>query len=42
MSNYFIYKLCCDDCDEIYVGSTKAYRERESDVIKAEVKMKMI
>lgn len=29
MSNYFIYKLCCDDCDEIYVGSTKAYRERK-------------
>jgi hypothetical protein len=29
MSNYFIYKLCCDDCDEIYVGSTKAFRERK-------------
>tara|TARA_B110000259_G_scaffold131401_1_gene148254 strand:- start:7048 stop:7680 length:633 start_codon:yes stop_codon:yes gene_type:complete len=29
MSNYIIYKLCCDDCDEIYVGSTKAYRERK-------------
>lgn len=29
MSNYCIYKLCCDDCDEIYVGSTKAFRERK-------------
>ena len=29
MSNYSIYKLCCDDCDEVYVGSTKAFRERK-------------
>jgi hypothetical protein len=29
MSNYIIYKLCCDDCDKIYVGSTKAYRDRK-------------
>ena len=28
--SYYIYKICCDDCpDYIYVGSTKAFRERK-------------
>jgi hypothetical protein len=29
MSNYTIYKLCSDECDDIYVGSTKAYAARK-------------
>jgi hypothetical protein len=29
MSDYTIYKLCNDECDEIYVGSTKAYAARK-------------
>ena len=29
MSHYYIYKLCCDDCDEMYVGSTRAFRSRK-------------
>ena len=27
--SYFIYKLCCDDCDEFYVGSTKSIKDRK-------------
>ena len=27
---YNIYKICCDDCDYVYVGSTKAFRERKA------------
>jgi len=28
--SYYIYKICCDDCpDFIYVGSTKAFRNRK-------------
>jgi len=28
--SYYIYKICCDDCpDFIYIGSTKAFRERK-------------
>jgi len=28
--SYYIYKICCDDCpDYVYVGSTKAFRERK-------------
>ena len=27
--SYYIYKICCDDNDYIYVGSTKAFRERK-------------
>jgi hypothetical protein len=28
--SYYIYKICCDDCpDFVYVGSTKAFRERK-------------
>ena len=28
--SYYIYKICCDDLPEfIYVGSTKAFRERK-------------
>jgi len=28
--SYYIYKICCDDCPEfIYVGSTKAFRQRK-------------
>ena len=30
MSDYTIYKICCDDCNEIYVGSTKAFRARKN------------
>ena len=26
---YTIYKICCDDCDEIYVGSTRALARRK-------------
>lgn len=29
--SYYIYKICCDDCpDYVYVGSTKAFRQRKS------------
>jgi hypothetical protein len=29
--SYYIYKICCDDCpDFVYVGSTKAFRERKA------------
>ena len=29
--SYYIYKICCDDCpDFIYVGSTKAFRQRKN------------
>jgi hypothetical protein len=29
--SYCIYKICCDDCpDFVYVGSTKAFRQRKS------------
>ena len=28
--SYYIYKICCDDCPEfVYVGSTKAFRQRK-------------
>ena len=28
---YYIYKICCDDCPEyVYVGSTKAFRQRKA------------
>jgi len=30
--SYYIYKICCDDCPEfIYVGSTKAFRQRKQE-----------
>ena len=30
MSKYIIYKICCNDLPEyIYVGSTKAFRQRK-------------
>ena len=31
MSTYTIYKICCNtnECDEVYVGSTKAFRSRK-------------
>jgi hypothetical protein len=30
--SYYIYKICCDDCpDFVYVGSTKAFRQRKMD-----------
>ena len=28
-TQYFIYKLACDDCDFIYVGSTKSIKDRK-------------
>jgi hypothetical protein len=29
--SYYIYKICCDDCsDFVYVGSTKAFRQRKN------------
>ena len=29
--SYYIYKICCDDCpDYVYVGSTKAFRQRKN------------
>jgi len=29
--SYYIYKICCDDCPEfVYVGSTKAFRQRKT------------
>lgn len=29
--SYYIYKICCDDCPEfVYVGSTKAFRQRKN------------
>lgn len=27
---YTIYKICCDNCDEIYVGSTRAFTRRKN------------
>ena len=27
---YTIYKICCDDCEEVYVGSTRAYARRKN------------
>jgi predicted GIY-YIG superfamily endonuclease len=28
--SYYIYKICCDDLpDFVYVGSTKAFRQRK-------------
>ena len=27
--NYIFYKLCCDDCDDIYVGSTSNFSNRK-------------
>jgi len=27
--SYYIYKLCCDDCDDFYVGSTKSIKDRK-------------
>jgi hypothetical protein len=33
--SYYIYKICCDDCpDFVYVGSTKAFRQRKMDIKK--------
>ena len=29
MSQYYIYKLVCDDCDDLYVGSTKSIKDRK-------------
>jgi len=29
MTQYFIYKLACDDCDFIYVGSTRSIKDRK-------------
>ena len=29
MSDYFIYKIFCDDCDNIYIGSTENLEKRE-------------
>ena len=30
--SYYIYKICCDDLpDFVYVGSTKAFRQRKND-----------
>ena len=30
--SYYIYKICCDDLPEfIYIGSTKAFRQRKND-----------
>ena len=29
MTQYFIYKLVCDDCDFIYVGSTRSIKDRK-------------
>ena len=29
MSKYFIYKLCCDDCNDVYVGSTINFKDRK-------------
>ena len=29
MTQYFIYKLACDNCDFIYVGSTKSIKDRK-------------
>ena len=29
--SYYIYKICCDDCPNfVYVGSTKAFRQRKT------------
>jgi len=28
--SYYIYKICCDDCRDFYVGSTKSFRQRKS------------
>ena len=29
--SYYIYKICCDDCPGfVYVGSTKAFRQRKN------------
>jgi len=27
--NYIFYKLCCDDCDDIYIGSTSNFSNRK-------------
>jgi predicted GIY-YIG superfamily endonuclease len=30
--SYYIYKICCDDLPEfVYVGSTKAFRQRKNE-----------
>ena len=29
MPKYFIYKLCCDDCNELYIGHTKNITQRK-------------
>ena len=29
MSNYIIYKIYCDDCDDVYIGSTRAFSKRK-------------
>jgi hypothetical protein len=29
MSNYSIYKIYCEDCEEFYIGSTKSFRARK-------------
>jgi hypothetical protein len=31
--SYYIYKICCDDLPEfVYVGSTKAFRQRKTNI----------
>ena len=30
MVNHIIYKICCDDCEFVYIGSTINFRQRKS------------